>query len=242
MQRSNEELFKDSYQMQNVKQLDEAVDSLIIEFEKRHATFYKYLCTAFYNYARMDSVARPYPKPDSAQVLRSDFLSSFDRKDKVMIADMAMANARSAFSELQFNENDFRVKREYISKHKIEWHRKFTLSFACLVLFFIGAPLGAIIRRGGLGLPVVFATLFFIIFHVISMVGEKFVKEGVMPAYEGMWLSSLVFLPIGVLLTYSASTDAPLLDLEVWKSIFKRMTFWKRPLKPGENENTSDQQ
>jgi lipopolysaccharide export system permease protein len=239
MQRSNEELFKDSYQMQNITQLDEAVDSLSIELEVRRINFHKFLSHMLFFYSSLDTTK--YNNSDTNCLLKSNFLANFSKHKKMKITDIALANARGTFQQLQFNENDFRVKREYINKHNIEWHRKFELSFACLVLFFIGAPLGAIIRRGGLGLPVVFATLFFIVFHVISMTGEKFAKEGVIPAYEGMWISSLIFLPIGILLTYSASTDAPLLDMEIWKSIFRRLIFWRKNTKKKRNAHPSTQ-
>lgn len=224
MQRSNEELFKDNYQMLDIGQLEESRDSLKIELEARRVIFQNFLDHAFHYYSLGDTNAKT---PEGAKKLQPEFLSNFNRVEKMKISEAALASARGVYQQLQFNENDFRVKREYISKHDIEYHRKFTLSFACLVLFFIGAPLGAIIRRGGLGLPVVFATLFFILFHVVSMTGEKFVKEGVWPAWEGMWLASVVFLPIGVLLTYSASTDAPLLDMDVWKNALKKLLFWK---------------
>jgi lipopolysaccharide export system permease protein len=90
------------------------------------------------------------------------------------------------------------------------------LSFACLILFFIGAPLGAIIRRGGLGLPVVFSVIFFIIYHIISITGKKYVDAGHLSPFVGMWISSVILLPVGIFLTYKATTDAPLLDKDAW--------------------------
>jgi lipopolysaccharide export system permease protein len=233
MQRSNEELFKSSHQMLNVAQLDDTLVGLNREFEKKRENFYDFLTHAFFYFSSYDTNANK--RPDSAQVLKPDFLSNFSKKEKMKITEAALASARNIYQQFGYTKEEFRVKKEYICKHKIEWHRKFTLSFACLVLFFIGAPLGAIIRRGGLGLPVVFATVFFLMFHILSMIGEKFVKEGVMPAYEGMWLASVVFLPVGVILTYSASTDAPLLDMEVWRSFFRRLVrvFRRSRHKPG---------
>lgn len=238
MQRSNEELFKDNYQMLDIMQIMESRDSLLVAFEGRRVVFKKLLDNAFFYYAHADTTKSYSGNP--SREMNPDFLQNFDRQEKMKITSAAMSNARGMYQQLQFTENDFRVKREYIAKHEIEWHRKFTLSFACLVLFFIGAPLGAIIRRGGLGLPVVFATLFFILFHVVTMTGEKFVKEGVWPAWEGMWLSSVVFLPVGILLTYSASTDAPLLDMEFWKSTLHKCMFWKKKKKVSD-ENIADQ-
>ena len=98
----------------------------------------------------------------------------------------------------------------------VEWHRKFTLSIACLVLFFIGAPLGAIIRKGGLGMPVVVSVIFFITFHILSITGEKLAKEGSLQAYQGMWMATLILLPVGVFLTYKATADSALFDVDAY--------------------------
>jgi lipopolysaccharide export system permease protein len=115
------------------------------------------------------------------------------------------------------------IKNKLIYKHQAEWHRKFTLSFACFILFFIGAPLGAIIRKGGLGLPVVISILFFVLFHIISITGEKSVKSGVIDANIGMWVAPAVLLPLGIFLTYKATTDSPLLDADSWIKIFSKI-------------------
>jgi len=91
------------------------------------------------------------------------------------------------------------------------------------VLFFIGAPLGAIIRKGGLGLPVIVSTLFFVLFHIISITSEKSVKSGVIDANFGMWIASIVLLPLGIFLTMKATTDSPILDSDAWKKLFNKV-------------------
>jgi lipopolysaccharide export system permease protein len=105
---------------------------------------------------------------------------------------------------------------ELIIRHRNELHRKFTLSAACLILFFIGAPLGAIIRKGGLGMPVVVSVLSFILYYVVGMIGEKASVEGAVSSVLGMWSSTLVFLPIGLFLTIKATSDSSLLNSESW--------------------------
>jgi lipopolysaccharide export system permease protein len=118
---------------------------------------------------------------------------------------------------------------KYVRRHQIEWHRKFTLSFACLIFFFIGAPLGAIIRKGGLGMPVVISVMMFIFYYIIDNTGYKMAREGLWDAYEGMWLSSGVLLPIGIFLTYKAVVDATLLNpeqyIKVWSFIKQKISF-----------------
>jgi len=110
-----------------------------------------------------------------------------------------------------------------LARYQIEFHRKFTLSFACVVLFLIGAPLGAIIRKGGFGLPMVISVLLFVLFHVTSMMGEKFVREGVLEAHQGMWVASVLLLPVGILLTIQATTDSPLLDMDIYKQKLEKI-------------------
>ena len=100
--------------------------------------------------------------------------------------------------------------------HAIEWHRKFTLSFACIVLFLIGAPLGAIIRKGGLGAPMVSAIAFFVVFFLLNNFGEKLAKSGQWSVYAGMWLSSLFLIPVGLFLTYKAMRDSQLFNQEFY--------------------------
>jgi lipopolysaccharide export system permease protein len=124
---------------------------------------------------------------------------------------------------LEYHTQSFKTKEELLVKHKIVWHRKFTLSFACLVLFFIGAPLGAIIRKGGLGLPTVISILFFILYHILSMIGEKSALKGAMEVAGGMWLSSLILLPLGFFLTLKATTDSPIMDMDVWNKALRKL-------------------
>src|SRR6185503_8782861 len=130
-------------------------------------------------------------------------------------------NATVARNELQARESDLR-------KHKIEWHRKISLSLACLVLFLIGAPLGSIIRKGGLGTPLVFAIAFFMLFYFSGTIGEKFVKESSLSPFAGMWLSTFVLLPLGLFLTYKAMQDSHLFSKEFYYRFTRRLRFLSR--------------
>jgi len=118
---------------------------------------------------------------------------------------------------------------------KIEWHKKFALSFACIVLFIIGAPLGSIIRKGGLGMPLVVAVVFFLIFHLLNMFGEKFVRQGIMPPFWGIWLPSLVLFPVGCFLVFKAMNDSQLFNNEYYFRAFKKAkAFINRKNRPYE--------
>jgi lipopolysaccharide export system permease protein len=123
----------------------------------------------------------------------------------------------------QFSGAELENKKKDLRNNQIEWHRKFSLSLACLVLFFIGAPLGSIIRKGGLGMPLVVAIIFFLLFHLLNMFGEKFVKESILPPYIGMWLAVLVLTPVGIFFTYKAMHDSQLFNKEYYYRVFKKL-------------------
>ncbi|MCG8411535.1 MAG: LptF/LptG family permease [Bacteroidales bacterium] len=143
--------------------------------------------------------------------------------DKERIVNDALEYARSTQSSITSNKKIFNRKAERIRRHQIEWHRKFSLSFACFVFFFIGAPFGAIIRKGGFGTSVVVSIFFFILYYIISISGEKFVREGVLSAYVGMWLSSFILMPLGIFLTYKATTDSGILNADAYLIFFKKV-------------------
>ena len=130
--------------------------------------------------------------------------------------NIALGNVRSESSELTFNAMMTSDGDKIIRQHDIEAINKFTLALSCLIFFFIGAPLGAIIRKGGLGAPIVISVVMFIIYYIIDNTGYKMAREALWSCWAGMWLSSFVLLPIGVFLTYKAATDSALFNPEAW--------------------------
>lgn len=122
------------------------------------------------------------------------------------------------FRAATIGDESYKVRR-----HLTEWHKKFTLSFACIVFFFIGAPLGAIIRKGGLGMPVVISVILFIIYYIIDNIGFKMARDGVWPAWQGMWLSSIVLSPLGIFLTYKAVHDSTILNADTYLNALKNL-------------------
>jgi lipopolysaccharide export system permease protein len=140
------------------------------------------------------------------------------------IVHSSSINIVNAFKNTyQYTGVDWDNRKKDVLNNKIEWHRKFSLSLACLVLFFIGAPLGSIIRKGGLGMPLVVAIIFFLLFHLLNMFGEKFVKDEILSPLMGMWLSILVLAPLGALLTYKAIHDSQLFNKEFYYRFFKSL-------------------
>lgn len=157
-------------------------------------------------------------------------ISSFDRERLSQYLDAAANEARNN----RFNSQLLEVPQKAavqkdIRYHKIYWHQKFTLSFACLIFFFIGAPLGAIIRKGGLGMPVVVSVCLFIFYYIINNIGYKFARDGVWEEWQGMWLSSAVLFPLGVFLTYKAMNDSALFNAEAYSKFIKKILFIETP-------------
>lgn len=230
MRRSNEEIFKDNYKMQSLGQLTENIDTLKQNLVERKVNFYTNIKRNF-KYIQTDSV------PVSSKVKPyNSALSMFNQAQHVRIVEAALNMARSTRSYAHSAKEDIEARTTRVNRYWIEVHRKFTLSIACLILFFIGAPLGAIIRKGGLGLPTVFAIVFFLIYYLLSITGEKFAKEGMWTVFEGMWLSSFVLLPVGLFLTYKATTDSKIFEWESYIKPFKTaFAALSRKINPSEN-------
>lgn len=140
--------------------------------------------------------------------------------------DRVTSQASTVKTNLELMASDYQGRLKSLNRHEIEWHRKFTLSAACLVLFMIGAPLGSIIRKGGLGTPLVFAIVFFVLFHLLNTFGEKFAKSGVSSPLTGMWFSTWVLIPIGVFLTVKAMRDSQLFNKEFYSRVFKAVRLF----------------
>ena len=136
----------------------------------------------------------------------------------------ALSQVKLTIDDMKFLATDLRNREALINDYENEWHRKFTYPFACLLLFLIGAPLGAIIRRGGLGMPVVVSVLIFIAYFATSIIGEKSVLTTGLSSWKGMWISSFIFLPIGLFLLAKATSDAAFLDADVWRRKFLKLT------------------
>lgn len=251
LMRSDESIFKNSYQMLNVSQLGHITDSLSGDLERKTFNFNEVLLTNNYFSLKSDgnsslsvvqsalSEQNLSPREFAARqgylitgnsyssnqndtveyIVRPagnirELLFSFSESDRYMILEQARSNASFSMNYVLSTSETINYDRKYLRRHEIEWHRKFTLSFACLIFLFVGAPLGAIIRKGGLGMPTVISTIFFVIYYILSLSGEKFVRESVMSGFSGMWLSSFILVVAGIFLTYEATNDSAILNLD----------------------------
>lgn len=228
---TNEELFKSHYSMLNIKQLNKSIDSLSSKYikseDRNKESFYR----EYAYLARIDTTKNDIINSDSltlADTIALPIIDNFEVAEKIAIIENAQHATRNSKKKIINNEKDLQTRKLIITKHQVAWHQKFKLSIACFIFFFIGAPLGAIIRKGGLGLPVVVSVIFFVLYHIVSMTGEKAVKTGEWNVEFGLWLSTLIVLPLGLFLTYKATTDAQLMDTDSWTKFFKKFDFKKR--------------
>ncbi|MBL7963314.1 MAG: LptF/LptG family permease [Flavobacteriales bacterium] len=222
--RVDEDLFKDHYKMLTLGQLQHAEDSLEQQFMHRSVEQERHMRNALA--VLRDSVQRG-TEPQRA-LSSTAFLRGLNRDQRDNIFEIArnMVRNQLSFLERVIEERDGRA--QHLARFRVEWHRKLTLAAACLIFFFIGAPLGAIVRKGGLGLPTVFAIVFFLIFHIISYSTERLVIAGRLPAWPGMWTGTFVLLPIGIWLTWKAATDSPLLDRDAYYRAIDRFRSFLR--------------
>lgn len=227
MVRTDEDLFKDNHQMLNLTQLENQVDTLKKDYIIRQKGMIEQVKR---NVSLMpDQLSYRPSNPDTGRVpAKENLLGYLNKTDQQGVVLHAINTARSNKAYLHTTIRDRESISENVNRFYIEWHKKFTLSFACFVLFFIGAPLGAIIRKGGLGMPVVVSVFFFLIFHILSITGEKFAKESVLTPFQGAWMASFVLLPLGIFLTYKATQDSALFDLDAYLSPLKKLFIRKK--------------
>ncbi len=228
LERSTEDLFKSNSAMLNISQLTFYIDSLNSNYNSRveeHFTEFNksklYVERYFIHDAGIDQEI--VPDPPQRKFENTRLFDSLPVVDKLMAVSRAINNVKDGNSFLlqTYESNHFEIK--HIKKYEVEWNKKLTLSFACLVFFFIGAPLGAIIRKGGLGTPAVISILFFVIWYVISLSGQKLVEENKLNTVAGMWAASYILLPIGVFLAYKASNDSVIMNIDTYLAFFRKV-------------------
>jgi lipopolysaccharide export system permease protein len=239
LSRTKEELFKENSVMLNINQLQYYVDSLKKIQDRKSLASMEF--TKPYMYALRDpslqNALKPAPAglahvPENKPIINT--LPAQERKDVAVRA----ANSARALKEIFGNQaKEMDDMNKEIIRYRLEWHRKFSISMACITLFFIGAPLGAIIRKGGIGYPTVVAIIMFLIYYIISIIGERSAKEGAIDVFLGMWISTIVLLPIGLYLTYRANRDSIVFNFRNVIKFFRNL-FPKDKLKNEDPEET----
>lgn len=218
---TSDSAYKDRYEMLSVRQLNKGIDSL----EKMNSNYRARVAADLMPYLSfteyIDQGWLPVPDTTISKSVKkfSDLLPDTARS---RVLDQCISYASSIKNSLMITSAEYENQRKEMRLQLIEWHNKFTMAIAVLVLFMIGAPLGSIVRKGGIGTPVVFAVIFFVIFFLLNNFGKKFVKEDVLQPAAGMWMATFILVPIGIFLTYKAMHDSQLMNKEFYFRIFKK--------------------
>jgi lipopolysaccharide export system permease protein len=247
LKRANENYFKDGYKMLKNRQLSPAIDSLSKIYTERERlaavglAYNSQLNEDIQNNFVADSMKVLKETNHKVEIYNFDSLYSHLSADKKnIILSTAQRNAQTNQRNVLQYEADLYNRLKWVNRHIIELHRKYTLSLACIIFFFIGAPLGAIIRKGGFGLPIVVSILLFISYYLVSMIGENMAREGVWSVGVSMWYSTFLYLVIGIFITHQAITDSLLLSKEMYGKIIYKLNFLKF-LKKVKSEKESDE-
>ncbi len=231
--RSDESVFKSNDRMKDLEQLRHDSDSLRHvrdsisgEIKGQSKTFYLYKTRAQH---KSDSLY--YVAIDTASVTNIDsIVRTLTPKQRKTAHEIALRQAKTNKQFVDERNTQFATEQTKYNRHEMEQHRKFTTPVACLLFFFIGAPLGAIIRKGGLGMPVVISVIFFIFYYVIDTFGAKVARESIWPVPCGMWLSTAILAAIGSFLTYKSATDSALFKSEAYAKAFEKVKKFLAPI------------
>ena len=223
---TDESFMQNQFVGKNLASLQHSIDSMSLRLDSIKAINAKGIYeTSYRKSLRMEVAAT-----ESADTLYSPAVINFDSLyqaqspgRKVTLLNKAKQLAEGVRTDYYFRAANMGDEGYKVRRHLTEWHKKFTLSFACLIFFFIGAPLGAIIRKGGLGVPVIISVLLFIFYYIIDNMGYKMARDGVWAAWEGMWLSSAVLTPLGMFLTYKAVNDSVILNADTYLNGLKNL-------------------
>lgn len=222
---------RNQYIGKDIAELKHTIDSVNVRLDSIGNVFGQQLL--LYDYAGVvnfhrnqetDKLERvPVAKADLPLINADSVLSGKSLRDRQRYVSFAIDRASQKVNDFEFKSYSLTDDKRTIIRHEIEMQRKFTLSIACLIFFFIGAPLGAIIRKGGIGMPIVISVFLFIFYYIIDTAGYKLARDGRVVVWEGIWASSIVLFPLGVFLTYKAVNDSAVFKPEVYIDFLKKL-------------------
>ncbi len=232
LNKTDEELFKNKHEMFNVFQINNAVDSIqkqtngiLLNFNQSLKTNHPYFLS---NTNHPVNNSKDSLDSVSSSAIEIITLEDISTSNLIVAQNGAISKIRTLKENLQGQKVFINSIESELDRYLIEFNRKFSLTITILVLFFVGAPLGAIVKKGGFGAPVVIAALLFMIYFVLISVGESLATQGVLSPFWGMWMATFILTPFAFLLMRSAANDSKLFNSEFWKKIFKSK---KRKLK-----------
>lgn len=225
LERSEEDVYENPEYLLNLHQIKILQDSTLIEINKRHEKVNKSIRNNFSMTREVKDTAAIFFKSTNASANYFSTLSKVEQKKNL---HAAITNTKNSIRELDIDATRNDVSMRYMNKLSVEWHRKFTLAYACLMLFFIGAPLGAIVKKGGLGWPVLISILFFLIYFILSRAGDEMAISGSLTPFFGMWLSAFILTPIAIFIFYKANNDSKLFDMDFYQKFFRRIFGFRK--------------
>ena len=229
------ELFQGHSSAMTNKQLSEEIDSMKVQIRNIEENTANVFFNNLYYYNSFVRTDEKFKTLDSSRTLDLAAMSP-DLRSRVL--NHAENSSRAFIYNMQFNYVDANYRTTNMWSYQIELQRKYRLAVACLLFFFIGAPLGSIIRKGGIAIPLVFTVLFFVIYFALSVIGEKIAKGSVMPVWFGTWMSSFILLPLCVFLTYHATMDTAVLSPDTYAKWMDKLKHFK-PFSKNRDENTA---
>lgn len=242
LNRTNEDYFKDNYKRKNMAELSKYVGEFRVAMVNKRDKFLDQVPGQYFKLAdKKDTLTPLNEKQEKLKTLRIDIEKIYDSLapvERVKVMEQAVIQAKATQNMIKTASEVYKGDQSWMFRYQIEWHRKLTLSIACLIFFLIGAPLGAIIRKGGLGTPVVVSTLLFIFYHIISLAGEKYARAGITPVWMGMWGSTIILLAIGIYLTIKSTRDSIVLLSETYTLLVRKFLRFGRRIGIANHEDT----
>lgn len=219
-----------NHNMYKISELFVEIDSLSNSYSKNISKFSE---TMFFRTGISKFNIPAKTKPDTI-IEVDDIMEVYQPQQKTEILALALTNVRGTLQSIKAKKREYQIKTKQLNKHEIALHEKYVLAIACIILFFVGAPLGAIIRKGGMGLPMVVAVLLFLTYHFIGIFAKNSAEDGTMHPFIASWLSTAIMLPLSIWLTYRATTDQGIFDIDSFLQRFTRL--FKKKEEPSEKE------
>ncbi|NNE31073.1 MAG: YjgP/YjgQ family permease [Winogradskyella sp.] len=231
----DEKNFTGRHTMQNIAQLNYTIDSL----KTQRNEDYNVLGNTLYNRTTYSALNLNMTPQKSDSIFKGEILSLYNTNNSIQILNLALNSANSTRQILDSNKNNFETKAIHLNKHVIAFHEKFVLAFACIILFFVGAPLGALIRKGGLGLPIIIAVALFLTYHFFGIFARNSAEKGSFSPIIGSWLSTAIMFPLSVYLTTRATNDKGVFNFDAITVPFRRLFTSKNRFQLSESDTKS---
>ncbi|MES2617698.1 MAG: LptF/LptG family permease [Bacteroidota bacterium] len=219
LKNTDKDLFKGSAVMMNIVELEKSIDSIKREIKRKQNTTRDFLKPYYPN----PKILMQNHVNDSPKLVKDTIIYNFAKENRYNILELALSTSRNLKDLVESSNEQLEELQTDARLFRIKWHEKFTLSTVLIILFLIAAPLGTIIRKGGLGMPLVVSILMFIVYYIINMIGIKMGREGVLPEWLGAWIASLVLLPIGLFILQKASKESALFQKDKFDKLIERI-------------------